>query len=35
VQHDFHDRPAAGGQQLAGDEQLGGAGLVLAAELVL
>ena len=32
VQHDLHDRPAPGGQQLPGDEQLGGARLVLAVE---
>ena len=32
VQHDLHDRPAPGGQQLTGDEQLGGTLPVLAVE---
>ena len=32
VQHDLHDRAASGRQQLAGDEQLGCAGPVLAVE---
>lgn len=32
VQHDLHHRPASGGQQFPGDEELRGAGLVLAAD---